>query len=118
MNNVANLWDFPVLEGVSFQNANRVHPLMQTRVERLIRELKKDQNIRKLVLYGSSLEFRCSSFSDIDIYIEKYDPEKKLEALPEMDCEIDIITNLKPDNRLYRQIENTGLLLFERRENV
>lgn len=118
MNNVANLWDFPVLEGVSFQNANRVHPLMQTRVERLIRELKKDQNIRKLVLYGSSLEFRCSSFSDIDIYIEKYDPEKKLEALPEMDCEIDIITNLKPDNRLYQQIENTGLLLFERRENV
>lgn len=118
MNHADNMWDFPVLEGVSFENANRVHPLMQERVERLIRELKKDKNIRRLVLFGSSLEFRCSSFSDIDIYIEKYDPEKKLEFLPEMDCEVDIITNLQPDNRLYQKIENTGLLLFGRQENV
>lgn len=114
MNNTDNMWDFPVLEGISFQNANRVHPLMQGRVEKLIRELKKDKNIRKLVLYGSSLEFRCSSFSDIDIYIEKYDSEKKLVFLPELDCEIDIITNLRPDSKLYQKIEQTGLLLFER----
>lgn len=114
MNHIDNMWDFPVLAGVSFQNANRVHPLMQKRVERLICELKKDSNIRKLVLYGSSLEFRCSSFSDIDIYIEKYDSGKKLKFLPELDCEVDIITNLQPDNRLYREIESTGLLLFER----
>ena len=81
---------------------------------KLIHELKKDINIRKLVLYGSSLEFRCSSYSDIDIYIEKYDSEKKLAFLPELDCEVDIITNLQPDNRLYQRIEQTGLLLFER----
>lgn len=114
MNSTENMWDFPVLEGITFQNANRVHPLMQSRVEKLIHELKKDINIRKLVLYGSSLEFRCSSYSDIDIYIEKYDSEKKLAFLPELDCEVDIITNLQPDNRLYQRIEQTGLLLFER----
>ena len=114
MNSIDNMWDFPVLEGIYFHNANRVHPLMQGRVEKLIRELKKDKNIRKLILYGSSLEFRCSSTSDIDIYIEKYDPEKKLVFLPELDCEVDIITNLPPDNRLYQKIERTGLLLFER----
>lgn len=114
MNHTDHMWDFPVLEGVSFQNANRVHPLMQKRVETLICGLEKDKNIHRLILYGSSLEFRCSSFSDIDIYIEKYDPRKKLEFLPELDCEIDIITNLPPDNRLYQKIEETGLLLFER----
>ena len=76
MNNTENMWDFPVMEGVSFPNANRVHPLMQRRVEKLIHELGKDQNIRRLILFGSSLEFRCSNTSDIDLYIEKREPEK------------------------------------------
>ena len=114
MNDMKNMWDFPVMEGVSFPNANRVHPLMQRRVQTMICELGKDQNVRKLILFGSSLEFRCSSTSDIDLYIEKLDLTKKLEHLPELDCETDIITNLPPDNKLYQQIVQTGLLLFER----
>lgn len=114
MNNIENMWDFPVMEGITFQKANRVHPLMQRRIETLIRELGKDQNIRRLILFGSSLEFRCRSNSDIDLYIEKYNPDKKLEYFPELDCEVDILTNLQPDNKLYQRIEQTGLLLFER----
>ncbi|MCI9422969.1 nucleotidyltransferase domain-containing protein [Lachnospiraceae bacterium WCA-9-b2] len=108
------MWDFPVMEGIAFPDANRVHPLMQGRVEKLIYELAKDQNIRRVVLFGSSLEFRCNSASDMDIYIEKFDSGKKLEYVPELDCEIDIVTNLSHDNRLYHEIEQTGLLLFER----
>ncbi|MCD7813648.1 MAG: nucleotidyltransferase domain-containing protein [Lachnospiraceae bacterium] len=114
MNNYNNMWDFPVTDGVSFFNANRVHPLMQKRVDVLISALKKDDNIRKLVLFGSSLEFRCDSYSDIDLYIEKYDKDKKIENFPELDCEVDVITNLSPDSRLYQEIDRTGLLLFER----
>ena len=86
------MWDFPVMDGVDFQDANRVHPLMQKRVERLIREFAKDPNIRKVILFGSSLEFRCNSAS----------------------CEIDLISNLSPASRLYKEIEQTGLLLYER----
>lgn len=114
MNNTKNMWDFPVMNGVSFHNANRVHPLMQHRVEKIIHETLKDSNIRRLVLYGSSLEFRCSSSSDIDLYIEKYDPDKKLAFFPDLDCETDIITNLSSNHKLYQVIEQTGLLLFER----
>ncbi len=47
LNNTSNMWDFPVMEGITFQNANRVHPLMQGRVERVIHEFGKDQNIRR-----------------------------------------------------------------------
>ena len=109
----ANMWDFPVMEGISFENANRVHPLMQRRVEKLLHGIAGDMNIRRAILFGSSLEFRCSSTSDIDIYIEKYDLEKKLASLPDIDCELDIITNLRPDNKLYQRIQETGLLLLE-----
>lgn len=76
--------------------------------------MRKDCNIRRIVLYGSSLEFRCSSNSDIDLYIEKDDKNKKLEGFPELDCEVDIITNLAEDFRLYQEIDKKGLLLFER----
>ncbi|WP_244324689.1 nucleotidyltransferase domain-containing protein [Sporofaciens musculi] len=114
MKQTKDMWDFPVMEGIAFPDANRVHPLMQGRVEKLIYELAKDQNIRRVVLFGSSLEFRCNSASDMDIYIEKFDSGKKLEYVPELDCEIDIVTNLSHDNRLYHEIEQTGLLLFER----
>ncbi len=114
MRQAKDMWDFPVVEGVIFHDANRVHPLMQRRVDKLLHAFVKDQNIRRIVLFGSSLEFRCSSTSDIDLYVEKFDAEKKLEYLPDLDCEVDIVTNLSPENRLYKEIEKTGLLLFER----
>lgn len=114
MNNMELMWDFPVRDGVSFHNANRVHPLMQARVEKLICGLARDGNIRRLVLFGSALQFRCDSYSDLDIYIEKQQPGKRLEFLPELDCEVDIVTNLSPDSKLYQEIDRTGLVLFER----
>lgn len=114
MNDIKNMWDFPVKEGVSFKNANRVHPLMQIRVEKLIRHLCKDCNVKRAVLFGSSLDFRCCSSSDIDLYIEKYEKEKKLLPLPDIDCEVDLITGLSPDSALYDEIDKTGLVLFER----
>lgn len=61
MNDMKNMWDFPVLEGVSFPNANRVHPLMQRRVQTMICELGKDQNVRKLILFGSSWNFAVAA---------------------------------------------------------
>ena len=83
---------------------------MQTRVEKLIHGLAGDQNIRRLILFGISLEFRCSSSSGIDLYIEKYDPEKKLASLPDIDCELDIITNLRPGNKLYQGIQENWFM--------
>lgn len=114
MNNMKNMWDFPVKEGVSFQNANRVHPLMQARVEKLIHHLLGDKNVKRAVLFGSSLEFRCSSGSDIDLYIDKFEKGRKLQELPELDCEVDIVMDLSPESALYREIDRTGLILFER----
>ncbi len=114
MDNFKNMWDFPVMDGISFQKANQVHPLMQARVEKLISHFREDPNVKKLVLFGSSIKFSCNSCSDIDLYIEKYEKDGKLLPLPELDYEIDIITNLPADSRLYREIDHTGLLLLER----
>lgn len=113
MNHFDNMWDFEIKKGVSFCHANRVHPLMQERVQKVLDTLACDENIKKIVLFGSSLEFRCSSVSDLDLYIEKYNKTLPLKKEPILDCEIDIVTNLNPDSRLYAEIDRTGLLLFE-----
>ena len=47
MRQAKDMWDFPVVEGVIFHDANRVHPLMQRRVDKLLHALVKDQNIRR-----------------------------------------------------------------------
>ncbi|MCC8046387.1 MAG: nucleotidyltransferase domain-containing protein [Clostridiales bacterium] len=114
MNDFKNMWDFPITDGVSLPDANRIHPLMQKRVDTLVRALIKDKNICRIVLFGSSLEFRCDSYSDIDLYIEKYDPDKKIEHFPDLDCSVDIVSNLAHTSRLYQEIDRTGLLLFDR----
>lgn len=115
MNNYDYMWDFDVLDGVEFQCCNRVHPLMQRRVQSILNSLKEDTNVKKIVLFGSSIEFRCNSYSDIDLYIEKYDHEKPLEKNFEVDCEVDLLFDLEHDSRLYQEIDKKGLLLFERK---
>lgn len=87
---------------------------MQARVEKLIHYMHKDNNIKIMILFGRSLEFRCDSNSDIELYIETYEKEKKLGHIPEMDCEIDIVTDLSSDSKLYYEIDKRGLVLFER----
>lgn len=42
MNNFQEMWDFPVKEGICFKHCNRVHPLMQERVQQVLEQLKKD----------------------------------------------------------------------------
>lgn len=68
MNNFSAMWDFPVMENVNYENANRIHPLMQKRIGLLLQAMEKDPDILKIVLFGSSLDFRCNSQSDIDLY--------------------------------------------------
>jgi len=113
MNNFKNMWDFVVLDGVTFLNCNRVHPLMQKRVEKLLDVWKLDTNIRKVVIFGSALEFRCSSRSDLDVYIEKKDTNRPLAKEPDLDCALDIVMDLAHDSRLYQEIEKKGLVVWE-----
>lgn len=113
MNDFDRMWDFFIMENVDFPHCNRVHPLMQKRTQTLLETWKSDPNILKIVLFGSALEFRCSSFSDLDVYVEKENRELPLEE-PDVDCELDIVCNLDHNSRLYKEIDQKGLLLYER----
>lgn len=113
MNDFRHMWDFVVIDGVNFSNCNRIHPLMQKNVQRVLSTLKTDPNIQKVIVFGSSLEFRCSSQSDLDLYIEKKNAQQPFLQEPEADCTLDIVTNLPSESRLYQEICRKGLLVWE-----
>lgn len=67
--NNPNLWDFEILDGVSFMNCNRIHPLKQKEIQKLVNSCAEDNGLDALIIFGSSVEFRCNSKSDIDMVV-------------------------------------------------
>ena len=103
----------------NYANIDRVHPLKQQEVGEIIDCLKMDDNVCYIVIFGSSVDFSCNSFSDIDVYVQLNDVEKPLKIKPNVRSEVDYIYNLDENNQLFIEIERTGVLVYERGgENV
>lgn len=61
------------------------------------------------------MEFYCNSFSDLDICIERYNPEKGFRGYPqEYIEETDIVYFDAIGTRLKQEIEQKGIVVFDR----
>ena len=60
----------------------RVHPWQQRAVAAINKALRDDKRIERVVLFGSSVNMRCTLQSDLDVVIVMYDTsnEAKLEV--------------------------------------
>lgn len=116
-NHFERAWNFEVLIPTDVENINRVHPLKQRDIVCIVQKLRREQEILRIVVFGSSVEFRCSSRSDIDLYIETSDPDFKI-VLPydELISEVDVVRDLDHNTRLFQEIERTGIIVFERND--
>lgn len=113
--NYENMWDFDVVITSDMPDINRVHPMVQSSADALYRAFVKDVNIRLFAIFGSGVDIACSLRSDLDIYIETVDRDKRVE-LPyaELKVEIDLLRDLRHDSSLYERIASTALVVFER----
>ena len=84
-----NYWDFEVLPNVNFKNCNRIHPLKQLELQKLIDASAYDKGIDAIVVFGSATQFRCNSKSDIDMVIFRNDNKK---YYPDAKCSLDFTT--------------------------
>lgn len=66
-----NLCKFPVFEHCTFTNVQYINPLKQCDVQEIVTQLSKDAGVREIIVFGSAVEMRCSSYSDLDIFIDK-----------------------------------------------
>lgn len=114
-NNFDLHFQFEVKENVCFVNAQYIHPLKQVLVQSYVECFKQDSNIKAVIIFGSSVEFRCSSYSDLDICIERYDKEKSFRNYPEEYLEeTDIVYWDSIGDRLRKEIGQKGIVVWDR----
>lgn len=109
------LWDFEVLPGCVFENANRIHPLKQKDVNEVIKVIKNDFHIIGMIVFGSSVRFDCHSLSDLDILIIRDDLKMTITGtLENVQSDVDIIFSSKLGDRLKKEIARTGVIVYRR----
>lgn len=54
----------------SFSHCDQIHPLQRKKVEKMLDCLRKDSNVVRVTVFGSSATERCHIGSDVDLYIE------------------------------------------------
>ena len=64
-------WKFNrIVSDDSFLNVNRVHPIKQRQVKKIVEAAKNDEYVNKIIIFGSSIRYDCDITSDLDICID------------------------------------------------
>lgn len=96
---------------LDFMNVTSIFPTQQNDVSDIVCELQKNTNVRKIVVFGSSVTSACNPWSDIDLYVE-LNTEQNL-RLPRVEALVDLWTNFDVDERLLQEIITTGVTVYE-----
>lgn len=64
-------WKFnKVVSDDSFMNVNRVHPIKQKKVKKIVEAARNDEYVKRIIIFGSSIRYDCDITSDLDICID------------------------------------------------
>lgn len=100
--------------GDYFLNVNKIHPLMQSHVRNIINELIQYNNVKRIIVFGSSTTWQCHSESDLDIYLELSDNNEPFKQyLLSYPKNIDYWNNYSVDKRLLNEIISKGVVVYE-----
>ena len=105
--------DWRVVCKEPFMNCSHIFPTQQQDVYNLIQLQKDDSRVEKIIIFGSSVTSACNPWSDIDVYFqvtESIDRFKK----PKCVVPFDVWTNYDVDDRLLKEIEDTGVVVYEK----
>lgn len=105
------LCKFPVFEDCVFKNVQHIHPLKQHDVQTIIEQLSTDKGVREIIVFGSAVEMRCNSFSDLDIFIDK-DVQRLNLDYSKIQSELDILWSCGAGKRLLTEIKLKGVSVY------
>ncbi len=95
-----------------FLNCEKIYPIQQKKVKEFLSAACERNDIRKIIVFGSSTSNRCHCGSDVDFYVET-DKKVKLN-LPALTFVCDIWTNHTVDERLYKEIMKKGVVVYDK----
>lgn len=98
----------------NFLNARRIFPTKQKHVADMVKTCMKDKNVKRAVVFGSSVTAACNPWSDIDIYFELDEEKPNLPTYPSNKVVWDKWTNFSVSPELLKEIEQKGVTVYER----
>ena len=98
----------------NFLNARRIFPTKQRHVADMVETCRQDKNVKKAVVFGSSVTAACNPWSDIDIYFELDEEKPNLPTYPSHKVVWDKWTNFSVSPELLKEIEQKGVTVYER----
>lgn len=115
--------NFPVISDKKFLNVSHIHPLMQRPCAIIADTFSKLKDVR-IGIFGSSVTWRCSQFSDLDIVVRIGDGCAKsfVEVrtqisflMGSMDIPTDVIDfrSLDQRGRLYEEIVSAAVTIVD-----
>lgn len=98
------------LSDLYFKNIERIHPLQRQKVAAVLSEIEHNQAVKKVYVFGSSVNNSCHVGSDLDLYFEMSANENPIKnSYP---FEIDALNNFNVDARLLGEIMKKGVVVY------
>lgn len=104
------MWKICIAE--PFLNCEKVFPTKQKYVKQIVDSLCDDANVRRIVVFGSSVTYACNPWSDLDLYLEL--EEERHYSFFGMATDVDLWTNFSADAHLKNEILKKGVIVYER----
>ena len=97
-----------------FINCERIYPIQQNKVKQLIDCIKDNDNVNKVIIFGSSVTSKCHIGSDVDVYMELKENKHQSPINKYLPFEFDYWNNFLVDERLKNEIIKKGVVVYER----
>lgn len=97
----------------TFMNQDRIFPLQQRDVLKLVKHARADENIHKIIIFGSSVTAQCNPWSDLDVYFEQ-DSDSPHFSFADLESPVDFWNNFTVDASLLAEIKEKGVIVYER----
>lgn len=99
-----------------FDQCHRVYPTQQRKVRELIDDIVRDDAVKSVTVFGSSVTERCHRGSDVDVYVEMAsDCNPVMET---HDFPFGLWTNYTADESLKAEIARTGVTVYGKRADA
>ena len=114
---------FPIVVNNLNYQANRIHPLMQRVVNDIYEDVKTNNSIETVIIFGSAINIRCNNKSDIDVALkiknECFNIEYRnkiseiIQEISNFNADIIWLNTIDKNSRLYENVCKKGVVIYE-----
>ena len=121
--NKEKLFFFPTVVNNDNYDSNRIHPLMQKKVNEIYWLIEEKDIIEEVIIFGSAVNVRCNKKSDLDIAIRIKDEyfnrenqnsiSEEIQEVCEYNSDIVWLNTIDYESQLYHNISTKGVVIYE-----